>query len=201
MGRLLALESFAGADDRRAGDSARRMSDTEIEALRLEGYDAGYRAGWDDATAAHAQDQDRIGEEFARNLRDLGFTYHEARAHVTAGVEAVLRTFLSTFFPAFLGEAIAAHVEDALAPHIDRAAGQPIRLRVSPADAPALRRLLVSVSTLPCQIEEEPSLARGQVYFAFGAREAEIDLSGVIDATESALDALNEINARTLGHG
>jgi flagellar assembly protein FliH len=201
MGRLLALESFAGAEDRRAGDVARRVTDAEIETFRLEGYDAGYRAGWDDAAAAHAQDQDRIGEEFARNLRDLGFSYHEARAHVTAGVDAVLRTFLKTFFPAFLGEAIAAHVEDALAPHVDRAAGQPIRLRVSPQDTPALGRLLVSVSTLPCHIEEEPSLARGQVYFSFGAHEAEIDLSSVIEATESALDALNDINERTLGHG
>lgn len=199
MGRLLALESFSTSAE--VDTEAARFTAAELEAARLEGYDAGYRAGWDDAAAAHAADQDRIGEEFARNLRDLGFTYHEARAHVTAGVETVLRSFLHAFFPAFVAEAISAQVEEALAPHVDAAAGQPIRLRVSPADAPALRRLLVSVSTIPCVIEEEPSLASGQVYCAMGAREIEIDLAEVVTATETALDALNDINSRTLGHG
>lgn len=199
MGRLLTLEAFGSGPA--IADDADCVPTADLEAARLEAYEAGYRAGWDDALAAQSAEQDRIGEEFARNLRDLGFTYHEARAHVTSGVEAVLRTFLRTVFPTVLGEALAAHVEDAMAPHIDAAAGQPVRLRVCPADAPALRRLLVSVASVPCEIEEEPSLAPGQVHCALGAIERDIDLAGVVRATEDALDALNDINARILGHG
>lgn len=199
MGRLVTLETFAPRSG--APTPTRTFSASEIEAARLEGYDAGYRAGWDDAMAAEREGQDRISEEFARNLRDLGFTYHEARAHVTSGVEQVLRAFLGKVFPAVMGEALAAHVEDALAPHIEAAAAAPIRLRVCPADAPALRRLLVSVASVPCEIEEEATLSSGQVHCVLGAVERQIDLAGVIGATEDALDALNEINSRMLRNG
>ncbi|MGI1662068.1 hypothetical protein ACRDNQ_07495 [Palleronia sp. KMU-117] len=199
MGRLLALESFARAPADAFPEAV--FSAADIEAARLDGYEAGYRAGWDDATSATSLEQDRIGEEFARNLRDLGFTYHEARAHVITGVDEVLRSFLRVFFPAFVGEALASHVQDAIAAEIDLAAGQPIRLRVSPENAGALRRLLVSVSTFPCVIEEEPSLASGQVYCALGERNFEVDLRSVVDATQKALDALSDINSRMIHHG
>jgi flagellar assembly protein FliH len=198
MGRPLPLESFALRDPAGATPT---YSAAELEAARLDGYDAGYRAGWDDAAAAHGSEQDRIGEDFARNLRDLSFTYHEARGHVTSGVAQVLRAFVDGFFPALVAEALAARVLESLEDDIDLAARQPVRLQVSPRDAPVLRRLLVSVGTLPCEIDEEPTLAQGQLLCRLGARELEVDLDAALAAARDALDALNDATTRTLRHG
>jgi flagellar assembly protein FliH len=198
MGRPLPLESFALRDPGRA---APVYSAADLDAARLDGYDAGYRAGWDDAAEAHGTEQDRIGEDFARNLRELSFTYHEARGHVTSGVAQVLRAFIDGFFPAFAAEALAARVHEALEDDIDRAAGQPVRLNVSPKDAPILRRLLASVATLPCEIDEEPTLAQGQLLCRLGTREVEVDLAAALETARDALDALNDATTRTLRHG
>ncbi len=198
MNRPLLLESFDRSTPSRA---APVFTAVEVEAARLEGYDSGYRAGWDDACATCVAEQDRIGEEFARNLRDLSFTFHEARAHVLSGVTPVLRAAFQSLFPALVGEALAARVHEALEADIGGASHQPIRIYVSPADAASLRRLLVSVETLPCDLHEEPTLASGQVFFVLGAREVEIDLKAALDAATDALDALNDASRETLRHG
>ena len=198
MGRPLPLESFRLRDQ--PGQSP-AYSAADLEAARLDGYEVGYRAGWDDAAAAHETEQERIGEDFARNLRDLSFTYHEARSHVISGVAQVLRAFLEGFFPAFAAEALAMRVHEALEEEIDRAAGQPVRLCASTRDAPVLRRLLASVGPLPCEIEEEPTLAKGQLLCRLGTREIEVDLDAALSAAREALDALNDSTARTLRHG
>jgi flagellar assembly protein FliH len=198
MNRPLLLESFGRSGPSRAAPG---FTAAEVEDARLEGYDTGYRAGWDDACATCVAEQDRIGEEFARNLRDLSFTFHEARAHVLSGVAPVLRAAFQSLFPALIGEALAARVHEALEADVGAAAQQPVRICVSPADAGALRRLLVSVETLPCDLHEEPTLASGQVFFVLGAREVEIDLAAALDAATDALDALNDASHKALKHG
>ncbi|MEN8837451.1 MAG: flagellar biosynthesis protein, partial [Celeribacter marinus] len=51
-----------------------------VEQARATGYEAGYKAGWDDAIAADESVRTKIGAELERNLQDLGFTFHEARS-------------------------------------------------------------------------------------------------------------------------
>jgi hypothetical protein len=104
-------------------------------------------------------------------------------------------------FPSLAAEALAAKVHEALEAEIGRAARDPVRVFVSPEDAGALRRLLVSVETLPCLIQEEGTLASGQVFLVLGAREIEVDLAAALAAARDALDALNDATERTLGHG
>jgi flagellar assembly protein FliH len=198
MSRPFPLESFDRTGPTKALPG---FSGADLDAARLEGYDAGFRAGWDDAMAACVAEQDRIGEDFARNLRDLSFTYHEARAHVLSGVAQVLRATFDALFPALAAEALAAKVHEALEAEIGKAAQDPVRVLVSPEDSGALRRLLVSVETLPCQIHEEGTLASGQVFLVLGAREIEVDLAAALAAARDALDALNDATERTLGHG
>jgi flagellar assembly protein FliH len=198
MNKPLLLESFD-----KAGPPGRTpvFLAADIEAARLEGYDAGYRAGWDDAFATSVAEQGRIEEEFARNLRDLSFTFHEARAHVLSGVVPMLRAMFQSLFPALVGEALAARIHEALEADIEGAAHQPVQILVSPIDAAALGRLLVSVETLPCDLREEPTLASGQVYFVLGAREVEVDLTAALEAAMDALDALNDATQKALRHG
>mgnify|MGYP003515970463 CR=1 FL=1 len=76
----LKLEVFE-ADEAAQQTPSQQVPSADQES-RLEAYEQGYRAGWEDAAAAHAEDQRRIRVDLARSLQALGFTYQEARAHV-----------------------------------------------------------------------------------------------------------------------
>jgi len=196
MSRLFQLESFTDLKTTTPGTPD--ISSEDIEAARLAGYDAGYKSGWDDALAGVEADQAKISEEFARNLKDLGFTYHEARAHVISSLEPMVEALLDALFPRFASEAIAAHINAVIHNHADKAASQPILVRVSPEDHDALRGILPHDHSVPLDIIAEPALPIGQAQIVLGKSEYSIDLSDVVETTRSALSALRESNERTL---
>lgn len=201
MSRLFPLESFSGP--RPGSGSAEPVTYTaeDLETARLEAYDRGYQSGWDDAVQQNRQDQLRIGEEFARNLQDLSFTYHEARAHVVHSMEQLARSLIDALFPDLAAEAIAHHVSAAISDHAELAGKQPMILRVSPDDHPALQAIVPEVIPFPLEIIAETAQTVGQVHLIMGQSEFQIDLTDIVTAARSALDALHESNERMLKHG
>jgi len=173
-------------------------TEREIESARLEGYDAGYKTGWDDAIRKSNEDGERIGAEFARNIRDLGFTYEEARAHVLKSFEGLLEELSGCFLPALMAEAIGPVIVEALGDIAAEAASAPVLIRVSPAEGERLRGFLEAGTTLPVQVVEEPSLAEGQAYLKLGAKERQVDLSEPLARVREAISAIGAATERTL---
>lgn len=195
MNRLMTLEDFAPTP--KPSDTLEGAAQALSEA-RLEGYEEGYASGWRDASEAGSAEKAKLNEEVVRNLRDLSFTYHEARVHVTAAMEALLMELVETFFPALMSEALAQRVLNLLGGEAQNAGNVPLKIRAAPGNVEELRALLENAKPVPFEIEEEPALADGQVHWAFGAVEREIDLADVLDGVRAALVALHDINERTL---
>ena len=82
MAGITFLEEFANAGPHSAGAGGAGLTSDQADARAQASYETGYSAGWDDAVRAETEAHKRISAEFARNLQDLGFTFHEARAHV-----------------------------------------------------------------------------------------------------------------------
>ncbi len=118
-----------------------------------------------------------------------------------SATEGVLVQFVESFFAEFLAEALVSQIREVARSAIEDSAADPILVRVSPQDAPALRDLLSDDDPVPFQVEEEPSLATGQVYCVLGAKERKIDLADLVDTTRNALAALHDLNERILKHG
>ncbi len=78
-----------------------------IEESKLASYEQGYKAGWDDAAAALAEDQTRIRADLARNLQQLSFTYQEARSHILKAVEPLLEEMVGRLLPDMARETLA----------------------------------------------------------------------------------------------
>ncbi|WP_246138120.1 flagellar biosynthesis protein [Maritimibacter fusiformis] len=176
-------------------------SQADAEAARLEGYEAGYRAGWDDAARAEAEDQSRIGAEFARNLQDLGFTFHEARAHVMQALEPLLTGMVERVLPRLVSETIGQTIVEELLPLATAAAGNPIEVVVSPANRPVVEEMLARSDTVPFTLVEEPTLAEGQVYLRSGALERQIDFTEAVDRIGAAIGSLYQLNEKAFQHG
>ena len=101
---------------------------------RLEAYEQGYRAGWEDAAAAHAEDQRRIRVDLARSLQALGFTYQEARSHVLKSLAPLMQDMVGKLLPEMAREALAPTVLETLMPLAEQLADEPVTLVVNAGD-------------------------------------------------------------------
>ena len=143
------LEDFDTGDRRprtvfQAGTESSSVSDqAALEAARVGGYEEGYKSGWDDAAkAAEGRIKGCWGPKLARNLRDLSFSYYEARDEVLGALEPFLEELLGTIFPELLPEAVAAAMARELSGLAGGESSGGIRLMVSPDDAETVRNLV-----------------------------------------------------------
>ncbi len=144
---------------------------------RLEAYEQGYRAGWEDAAAAHAEDQRRIRVDLARSLQALGFTYQEARAHVLKSLAPLMQDMVGKLLPEMAREALAPTVLETLMPLAEQLADEPVTLVVNANDRKAIEELLEQATGLPVTIVEEATLSEGQAFLRLGLQEVHIDLA------------------------
>ncbi len=172
-----------------------------LEKARLEGYENGYKAGWDDAAKAEEEEQSRIGAEFARNLQDLGFTFHEARTHVMQALEPLLSGMVERVLPRLVSETIGQTIIEELMPLATAAADTPIDIVVCPASRPAIEGFLEHESAVPFKLIEEPTLSEGQVFLRAGKLERHIDFSNAVDQIGTAINGLYELNEKAFRHG
>lgn len=147
-----------------------------LEDIRMQAYEEGYTAGWDDAAAAQTDDQSRIKADFARNLQSLGFTFQEARMHVLRAIQPLLQQIVSRLLPEMARETLASIALETLMPLADEMADAPVTVVLNPASRPAVEDLLEQATGLPLIVIEEPSLGEGQVYLRMGDTETRIDL-------------------------
>lgn len=180
------LEDFA----QEAAQPVADLTEVGLEEQKLESFEKGYQAGWEDSTRAQEDSGTHISEDFARNIRDLSFTYEEAQAGVLAAMEPVVQEMVNAVLPAVahdtLGPRIVEMLQAALAEH----GRQPVLLTVAPGSASALRTILPEDIDLPLEIEETPTLAEGQVQLRFGeTEESEIDLTRLLEGIRAASDS------------
>lgn len=205
MGQPITLEDFSTpvASPQAAPEAAAapQASEGQIEDLRLQSYEEGYTAGWDDATKSEADNQTRISADFSQNLQELAFTYHEARTSVMAAVEPLLREMVDKVFPQMSQASLGQHVLHEIRRLANDAVSQPIEIVTAPENVAALEALLADNCALPHAVHEEPSLGAGQVYLRFADREDKIDLDGMIQGLQDAFSAFTQELEKDEIHG
>ncbi len=173
----------------------------ETEAVKVNAYEQGYSAGWDDAARAAETDQTRISTEFAHNLQDLGFTFHEARSHVIRSLGPLLDALVTKILPELSAQTLGQRIIQEIVPIAEKAADTPIRIEVAPSCRAALQPFLDAHANHPFELAEEPSLSPGQVYLRSGKLEKHIDLEEALAKIESAVAALDHTNKEAFSHG
>lgn len=176
---VLRLEVFESEDSRATPDTV-VLDTTLLEEAKLEAYDAGYSAGWEDAAAAQTSDQTRIRADLARNLQALSFTYQEARSHILRALQPLLDEMVGKLLPSLARETLGGIVLDTLMPMAEGLADAPVTLVMNPAARAAVEPLIADATGLPLVVEEEPSLGEGQVYLRFGTSETLVDVDRAV---------------------
>lgn len=206
MSRRLNLEDFAtdGAGQSGPagpGHSSASSSLAAIERVRLEGYEKGYKEGWDDAARSELEEQGRIGVEFARNLQDLGFTFQEARSHVLHALEPLLAAMVEKVLPDLVSQTVGQSVLDELMPLAAEAADTPVEIVAGPDSLALIEPMLSAAKGIPFRLVSEPTLAEGQVYLRSGENEKHLDFPRAVDRIGNAIKGLYELNERAFQNG
>lgn len=195
MAHPLRLEVFETLD---IPDGPALMMPDQIEDIRLNAYERGYRAGWEDGgvqTDAQAATR-RLAIE--RQMERLDFTYHDARGHILSALEPLLAAVIGTVLPAAARAAIVPLVVETLMPLAHVAATHPIRLSVGPGGRVGFSGAFDGLVMPPIEIVEDPQLHDTQAEFVFGATETRIDLSHAADAAARALARFYQIATEEL---
>lgn len=183
MAARIELETFEAAETAPSPE----IDPAEVEELKLGAFEQGYSAGWDDAIAAQDAEATRLAADLGRNLQDLSLTFQDARAHLLASLEPLLRDMVTKVLPALARDNLARIVLEQLLPVADAAVPTGVRVVAHPVSLPQIRALLSAGVTIPLEFCEEPSLGEAQVYLRFADSETRIDIDSVIEAIRAAI--------------
>lgn len=163
-------------------------SSLDLQEAKLQSFEDGYKAGWDDAAAAEAEGHARIGADFAKTLQELSFGYHEARAHVLGALGPLLTAMVERVMPQIARAGFARTVVATAMEAAEREADRPLHLRVCPENRSALEEIMAEDPGLPLKIVEDDTLGPGQALLSGATGESEIDIDGMLSSLRAALD-------------
>ena len=178
-----------------------QVSDAELETAKLDSFETGYKAGWDDAMKSVSEEDNRISGEFARNLSDLSFTYHEAHSQVLRSIEPLLSDIIDKVLPEAMRATIGVQVADQLKEMARESGKHRVEIVTSTGDLSTVEGLLTQDFGFPIDVTSDETLAEGQVFLRMAEDERQIDINAVIEGLRQAVDTLIHENERSLKHG
>ncbi|MFT6674855.1 MAG: flagellar assembly protein FliH [Sulfitobacter sp.] len=168
---------------------------------KLEAFEGGYQAGWDDATKAHKTDQQRLAADLAQNLQDMSFTYHEAFSKLSLAMKPLLTKIVSTILPGLAKKALAGHIMQQMSELIEAQSENAIQIAVAPENLPQIQALLDPEMHLSFDLTADATLVGGQVIVRAARGEREIDLDAMLVEITGAMDAFFENTQPESDHG
>ncbi|MCA0941399.1 ABC transporter ATP-binding protein [Salipiger pacificus] len=181
--------------------AAASVGTAEIDAAKLESFESGYRAGWDDAIKAQSEESGRIASDFSQSLQDLSFTYNEAYRQMLDAVTPLLEDMLQALLPRLLHETLGLHLREQLGAMAQEIARREVLIAVAPGTSEQVAPLLEQDFGFPLRLEEDETLAEGQADLRFGDTERQIDLSGLLEEVTRAVEGFAHDTRRNAAHG
>ncbi|SNS92509.1 ABC transporter ATP-binding protein [Antarctobacter heliothermus] len=177
------------------------ITEAELEGQKLEAFEKGYRAGWDDAVKAQSDDRSRISSAFGQHLQDLSFSYHEAYSQVMNAVTPLLDEMIASLLPQIARETLGQHIVEQLQVMSREIGAMEVVIAVNPKRVDAIMPLLDRDVGFPIQITPDDTLAEEQADIRFGQTERQIDLSDLIASVAEAVEGFAHDNRRKMKHG
>ena len=175
------------------------LTDIMLEERRLEAFESGYRAGWDDSVKAQTEDNARVSTDLAQSLHELSFTYQEAYAAVLTALEPLMRQMVDVVLPHAAQETLGARLVEMLHDMAAEIGRQPVEIAADPGNLDVVKKMLSSGEqqlSMPVTVVAEPTLGSGQVFLRAGATERGVDLKEVLAEIDRAVTGFIEQNQK-----
>jgi flagellar biosynthesis/type III secretory pathway protein FliH len=164
----------------------------DIESEKLQSFEDGYQAGWEDSVKAQSEFEKKFSSELAKNLQDASFGYHEARSTLTQGLKPLFEGILSKLLPEITRTSIGPYIVEQLSGMVRDNSDQIIEIVVSPQEIESLQSVLQEQISEPFVLVALPDLREGQAYVRLGSHEREIDFGKMIQEIRKSANNLFE---------
>jgi flagellar assembly protein FliH len=180
-------QNFGGS--KKPNQAQTDVSSEDLEDQKLESFEAGYQAGWDDAIKAQADDKAKISADFGQNLQEMSFTYHEALSKLTASFDPIMRQITDKLLPEIMRTSLGAHIVEELSSMMKTHSAQPVEIVVAPMNVAMIQEIANGAISEPFAVVSEESLGEGQAFVRIGTSEKQIDLDGLLKGVSEAMNA------------
>lgn len=184
------FQDFGDPKPKRA--AKQQLAIEEIEDQKLEAFEKGYQAGWDDAVAAQTDTQSFVSSGLATSLQNASFEYHELRATLNATVEAILKNITDMVLPEIAHASLGAHVRQTVQQLVRDNLASTIEIAVAPESETAVRAALNDTLPSPFALVTDPLLAPTQVTLRLEQKEVELHLGRAISDISAAVASFFE---------
>lgn len=177
------------------------IDDEEMQSTRLDAFEEGYKAGWDDAALSGAAVSEQMCQALSQNLQDLSFTYNEASSHVIASIKPLLIQLTGKVLPRiaqeFIGPLVLQTIEDA----VRNNARPQVCVTVSESEASHIEKVFEQDFGFPVILASSSELSPGQACIQFENSEQMIDINSVTDRMSELVSDFLSQNERNLKYG
>lgn len=176
-------------------------ADPEGAGQNSAGFESGYQAGWEDATATLAREADQDAAEVTRALQSLEFTFHDARAHLLRGLAPLFEEIVARLLPKIALEGLPHLISDVLLPLAEQATEAPVEVLVHPGQRDAVAAHLARLPHLPFILVDAPEHPPARISLRLGESETRIDVEAAITAIDHLLRSYFDPPAQEARHG
>ena len=186
MSRAHLFQDFGSirSDDPGTGESA-----VEIEEQKLQSFEDGYQAGWDDAVKAQSRTAQHISSALAANLQDASFQYHEMRATLNKSAQGILQQIVQTTLPTVAQASLGARICEEIIGQVRNALEAKIVVAVAPSSVDAVKTVLGDTLSDPFDVVGDAAMPPDQAVLRIDQSEIEIDMARVLAEIDCAVSA------------
>ncbi len=165
------------------------VSQEAIEDLKLEAFEKGYSAGWDDSLKAKSKSETDAAADFVNALQDISFGFFEARSGLVKAMQPLLSDIVTKLLPEIARASLATHIIEQATDMMRQSADQTIRIEANQSNIEALSEMSSEGVPVPFVLVPNSGLATHQVLLQVSQEEREIDLDTVLIGIDQAMAA------------
>ena len=155
----------------------------------LEGYEVGYKAGWDDAVAAHQESKAHLSAVLSQNLEQAEFTLIEAQTELLKSIKPVLDEITGTLLPGLSNAALRTLIADEISQLLKEFTPKDVSIVVSEQDEAPVAAVLNETRALSeISLTTKSTLSEGQSYISCATQQSKIDVKQAITDIQSTIE-------------
>ncbi|MEE4188160.1 MAG: ABC transporter ATP-binding protein [Roseobacter sp.] len=158
-----------------------------IEDQKLQAFEAGYQAGWDDALKAQTDEKNKLSAELSQNLLDMSFTYREALSKLTSSIEPIIGQIVEKLLPEMVSTALGAHIIEQVTALAHEQSNGAVEIVVAPQNTELVEKMIGDHLKEPFSVVAENDLGAGQAFVRIAQAERQVDLDSVIKDVAKAM--------------
>lgn len=181
------FEDFGGSSN--TTDETSELGVEEVEDQKLQAFENGYQAGWDDAIQAQSDNGKHVSAGLAASLQEAKLEYEEVRSSLDGSLQEIMSGVVKTLLPAIARDSLGTHICEQVQVMSKTEMNRKIEVAVAPEAEDVVRSVLSESAAATCEIITDSLLAPTQAFLRLGKDEREINLDHVVTEIAQSVSA------------